>query len=593
MTGAKRQPHGCVSQKVRLHLRVPAGSLCRLKRGGLCWLLAASLAAGPNRPLAAQEYDPEAAWAEQVLLSDRDADYTAQFDADEQLDVDVQAPPEQGVRPAGFLLRPFRRHRCGPPCHVPCPGAHPIEPAPTEEAVRPEAAPPQMAEQPQQPDVGDLAMADDLGLFDSGLGGARAPGSAYTTIVGDAFFGSGQLKVQPGPTLKPGSVTYSGLIANTPVPSNFSGGGVVFIVNTEIGPSVISQWEVTQITGPEAGAVGIATLQGIDSGSGLAVVSATVPTLVRVTPQPIIVDVPSPAGLGRTKIAENNSPFPVDRVFFNYNYYHNALQGPGPGGARRLIGPNRYLFGLEKTFLGGDASIEVRAPLASTLNSDQNLDGSGDIVHGEFGNMMLTLKLALWRIDGFIFAGGLGLTLPTADDVRVFDGTSPTPLVRIRNDAVHLGPYLAMQYRPGRFFWQLWAQADVDPWGNGVILNLPQQRTQTARLQDQTLLLISTVFGYAVFRSSTDGAGRLGLTRVTPAIEVHHTSSLQSADFISAGNIVLGNFANNFDVINLTIATHFQFRNRATITPAYVVPLTQNDNRFFDGELGVQANWRY
>jgi hypothetical protein len=449
-----------------------------------------------------------------------------------------------------------------------------------------------MAE-PSQPDVADLAAADDLGLFDSGLGGARAPGSAYTTIVGDAFFSGGQLVVQQAPTLVPGTVTYDNQFADYFIPTSFSGEGTVFSVNSALNPPVVSQWSVTETSGPEVGATGTARLQGIDASSGLPVASVTVPTLITVTPPPVIVDVPSPAGLGRTKIAENNSPFPVDRVFFNYNYYHNALQGPGPSGARRTIGPNRYLFGLEKTFLDGNGSIEVRAPLASTLNSDQYLDGSGDVVHGEFGNMMLTLKLALWRTQSFILAGGMGVIVPTADDVRVFAPSSSTPIVRIRNDAVHLGPYIAMQYRPGRFFWQLWAQADVDPWGNGVILNLPDQVTQTGRLQDQTLLLISTAFGYAVFRSSTDGAGRLGLTRVTPAIEVHHTGSLQSADFISAGNLVLGNFANNFNVVNLTIATHFQFRNRATITPAYVVPLTQNDNRFFDGELGVQANWRY
>ncbi len=583
-----RLQHRSAWQTARLRSWITRLDVRRLGRAALCMVLAASLAGARPRRLGAQEYGQEAVWAEQILLSDSPASDAGAYDPAEQESL------EEGVRPTGFLLRPLRRHRCGPRCLCPCPHARSTEQAPAEHAAPPEETAPQdMAEAPPQPDLGDLAMADDMGLFDSGLGGARAPGSAYTPIVGDAFFSGGQLQVQPSPTLVPGTITYSELLADTSPPTSFSSEAVYFYVNSALNPPVISQWSVTELYGPEPGASGTATLQGIDSSSGLAVASVAVPTLVTVIPRPVIVDVPSPAGLGRTKIAENNSPFPVDRVFFNYNYYHNALQGPGPGGARRNIGPNRYLFGLEKTFLGGDASIEVRAPLASTLNSDQNLDGSGDIVHGEFGNMMLTLKLALWRTEGFIIAGGLGVTVPTADDVRVFDTSSATPIVRIRNDAVHLGPYLAMQYRSGRFFWQLWVQTDVDPWGNGVILNLPQESAQTGRLQDQTMLLVSSAFGYAVFRSSTDGAGRLGLTRVTPAIEIHQTSSLQSADFITAGNLVLGNFANNFDVVNLTIATHFQFFNRGIITPAYVVPLTQNDNRFFDGELGVQANWRY
>lgn len=567
---------------------IPRLHIAGLGRAARCMMLAASLACGRSGPLAAQECDQDAVWAERILPSDSPAGEAGQNAPTEQESLD------EAVRPTGFLLRPLRCHRCGPRCLCPCPQARPTEQAPAEQAApAEEAAPQDMAELPPQPDLGDLAMADDLGLFDSGLGGARAPGSAYTTIVGDAFFSGGQLQIQPSPVLVPGTVSYSGLLADAVYPTSFSSEDVYFSVDSALNPPIATQWNVTQSAGPEVGSKGTATLQGIDSSSGLAVASVTVPTLITMIPPPVIVDVPSPAGLGRTKIAENNSPCPVDRVFFNYNYYHNALQGPGPGGLRRNVGPNRYLFGLEKTFLGGEASIEVRAPLASTLNSDQNLDGSGDIVHGEFGNMMLTLKLALWRTEGFILACGLGVTVPTADDVRVFDTSSATPIVRIRNDAVHLGPYLAMQYRPGRFVWQLWVQTDIDPWGNGVILNLPQQNTQTGRLQDQTMLLVSSAFGYAVFRNSTDGAGRLGLTRVTPAIEIHQTSSLQSADFITAGNVVLGNFANNFDVVNLTIATHFQFFNRGTITPAYVVPLTQNDNRFFDGELGVQANWRY
>ena len=71
----------------------------------------------------------------------------------------------------------------------------------------------------------------------------------------------------------------------------------------------------------------------------------------------------------RVKVAENNSAIPQDRILFNYNHFHNAIER----NRRDLVGPvvsdgqfdvDRCTFGIEKTFLDGLWSVEIRMLLA-------------------------------------------------------------------------------------------------------------------------------------------------------------------------------------------------------------------------------------
>jgi hypothetical protein len=84
----------------------------------------------------------------------------------------------------------------------------------------------------------------------------------------------------------------------------------------------------------------------------------------------------------RFKYAENNSPFLFDRVFFNYNHFHNAVidvEG-------RDVNIDRYLFGIEKTFFDQTMSLELRVPIVDGLDARQTV-GSFDTQDAEFGNM--------------------------------------------------------------------------------------------------------------------------------------------------------------------------------------------------------------
>ena len=59
----------------------------------------------------------------------------------------------------------------------------------------------------------------------------------------------------------------------------------------------------------------------------------------------------------RWKYADNNSPFPRNRVFYNFNHFHNAVRDVF--GEERNV--NRSLFGIEKTFCGGLTSVAPAA----------------------------------------------------------------------------------------------------------------------------------------------------------------------------------------------------------------------------------------
>ncbi len=132
-------------------------------------------------------------------------------------------------------------------------------------------------------------------------------------------------------------------------------------------------------------------------------------------PGQLVINAPSPGGggnVGRVKIAENNSPLPRDRVFHNFSYFDNVpLIESG-------VNVNRFIPGFEKTFFGGIASVEMRFPFASTLNSDIVAGGIPDDDNLEFGNIGIPLKVLIYQNPNVAFSTGLQVSLPTADDTR-------------------------------------------------------------------------------------------------------------------------------------------------------------------------------
>ncbi len=139
----------------------------------------------------------------------------------------------------------------------------------------------------------------------------------------------------------------------------------------------------------------------------------TIPGLVAV------VNVANPSGgglVGRNKYFDDGSPLPRDRVFIDYSHV----------GDFKALGTafdvNRYVFGMEKTFLNGFGSVEVLVPFAGTANSAQTGGQPLDLNNVEFGNVDgqpgLEIRWAAWPRDPSMgsLASSLASDLQQRDD---------------------------------------------------------------------------------------------------------------------------------------------------------------------------------
>ena len=298
----------------------------------------------------------------------------------------------------------------------------------------------------------------------------------------------------------------------------------------------------------------------------------------------LAVNVPSPsAGLGpagRTKVADGNSPLPQDRAYFHYGLFNGVPITPGG------LTMNRFTPGLEKMFWGGTASVEMRFPFAASLDSNILVpDGMGgqDV---EFGNIAIYLKVLIYGDERLALSGGLGVTSPTAEDlkIRLADGT---PLLSVQNDSPHLQPFLAGLYAPNdRWFAQGFLQLDVDPRGNSLLFNTGGGLTPVGRLNDATYLMADAGIGYWLHRSSTGY-----LTGIAPSVELHYNTSLQEADSVAVGGLRVGNFGDRVEALNLTAGATFRFGPAASLAVGYVAPLGGGADQQLDGGLRVLLDY--
>ena len=280
----------------------------------------------------------------------------------------------------------------------------------------------------------------------------------------------------------------------------------------------------------------------------------------------------------RVKLAENNSPRPQDRILFNYNFFDNVIAGIGD--------VSRYTLGFEKTYWDGQGSIEFRAPLAGTLSSRQRIGVPRDR-DTELGNLSVIWKHVLLETDRCLVSAGTGCNLPTADDSRVLINNT-VEVLRVRNEAVHILPFVAALGRPtDRCFWQAFLQFDIDANGNTVLADLSGGALpKIGVFNDATLMFIDLGTGYELYR---DDYASL-LRRVTALAEVHYSSTLQDEDVVAGNGLTVGGFFRRFDVVDLTLGASALLGQHTSVRPGIVMPLLTGKNRHFDYEATIQVN---
>jgi hypothetical protein len=247
---------------------------------------------------------------------------------------------------------------------------------------------------------------------------------------------------------------------------------------------------------------------------------------------------------GAYKIAENESPRPMDRIYVQYNYYNDV------GGEADL---HRETVGVEKTFFGGAASLGLRLPFGELDTDFGTIEKTLDL------SVILKYALLENRTTGSLVTLGFAIT-PASGDV-------PTAFALNRDFTVRevhptqLQPFVGYIWNHGQFFVQ-----------GFVSCLIPTDS------DDVTVLLNDLGAGYRF------EVGARWLSEVIPTLELHLNTPLNHRD----DSLFLQRFR---DTLDLTGGFHFNFNDHVSLGAAAGTPLTTP--QLFDYETIVNLNIRF
>ena len=249
-----------------------------------------------------------------------------------------------------------------------------------------------------------------------------------------------------------------------------------------------------------------------------------------------------PVFRGAFKIAENESPQPLDRLYVNYNFYSDVSS---------VADVHRETLGVEKTLFGGRASVGLRLPFFQ-VRGEKAAEETSTV-----GDLSLVLKYAWVNDPGTVLSTGLVITMPTGPEAYAFivkDGR-----------AQELHPAL---FQP--FVGYLWRRANLYVHGFGSIMVPTDSR-------DVTVAFVDVGLGYWIFRGSGVLSG------IVPTVEAHVNVPVnhRGADDVPRFR----------DSVDLLAGVHFVFRDRLSVGLAVATPVTTP--RLFDVEALVNINYRF
>jgi hypothetical protein len=293
------------------------------------------------------------------------------------------------------------------------------------------------------------------------------------------------------------------------------------------------------------------------------------------------------SSVGRVKMSEDNSPIPRDRFIFTYDSFGDVPLTPNG------IGVNRFQFGLEKTFLDGRWSAEVRLPFAGTLAS--TYAQGAEVTDMEFGNMRLALKRLLTSSRYLTVSTGLAVSLPTAKDQTVLSLLDNSILYRFRNKSVQLEPYVAALFTPtDRLFGQVWTSVNFDASGSDLSWN-PNVfgGSGSADVWDLPILSVDGQIGYWLIQD-----GRGALRRLAPFAELHWNQTIAQRELIDAvgdrtTGLGLSVSAIGTKELNLSAGLLCQVGDNLNLSIGAAVPLLQRPDRTFNWQVGVRASYLF
>jgi hypothetical protein len=311
-------------------------------------------------------------------------------------------------------------------------------------------------------------------------------------------------------------------------------------------------------------ALGLSGNQSIESGaltmfgdlSPLQLPGGTIPTPPAVTPGGTIPPPPPvtpgnysaapPSFIRGFKIADNQSPRPVNRVYYDFNYFDNVWQSVNERAQNGInrVQIYRQLLGLEKTFWDGNASIGVRLPI-NTITADGQAGGVQTPTQTAINNFNVYSKFLYIKDDvKKVYASwGLAATIPTGP--MNFAGAN---YVRSYNN-VDLQPFVGLQKTWNRFYLIAFEA-----------INVP------LNTHDVTAIYNDYAIGYWAYRAKDRNQLLQGLA---PTFECHVNVPLNHRDVFN-----LNDRAGSADIVDLTYGLNTFFGKRTQMAFAAVTPVT-------------------
>lgn len=307
------------------------------------------------------------------------------------------------------------------------------------------------------------------------------------------------------------------------------------------------------------------------------------------------VNLPLSTTVGRVKLSENSSPIPRDRIIVNYSLFQNVALAPNG------VNVNRITPGFEKTLFSKNVSIEVRTPMAVTM--DQSIQqGRAGFNQVEMGDVTATLKAIFLESDVGVVSVGLGMSLPTSDDIsyRLRNGVET---LRIDHRSVHLMPFIGGVWAPNdRWFGQWICQVDTATNGDPVLMNrdpnglflgqVTQGLSQTGVWTDPTFLYLDVNAGNWIYRDYESDSGLTGFALMA---ELHYNRSLQNFDTVSASlpgvvgkGFTIGRAGYQLEQLNYMLGGVAEFNRDNNVAFGYAVPVSRQ--HIFNGEFRVTYN---
>jgi hypothetical protein len=262
------------------------------------------------------------------------------------------------------------------------------------------------------------------------------------------------------------------------------------------------------------------------------------------------------------KIADHESPEPLDRAYLGFNFYNevNASIDHRLGSDVRDERVYGETFGLEKTFFDERASVGLRLPL-NTLTGESDIPAFGGS-STDVGDLSVILKYAAWRNRERCDLVSVGLAVTTPTGPNAFAGSAQVAPLH----STTLQPYVGYLWNWGDFYLHGFSSVDVPT----------DQR-------DVTILYDDVGVGYHLYRAH--GCDHL-IRGVVPTFEVHVNTPLNHR-----GALRLGDVAATPDVVDLTLGSYVDLGRSAHLGVGVAMPVT--GPRPFDVEAIAHFELRF